>query len=199
MKSLIIARKASKFIRNKIDKMYVFHNIEHTKYVLRRALYLGNKSNCSNHELDLIRLAAWAHNLGYYEGSKDHEIRSAKMIGDWMKIMQYKERDIAIVRDAILATQIPQNANSIVGFCLCDADLAHLSSRNYSKWADRLINEWINLETYSNDPELLMNIQIKFFEKHTYLTKFAQDNWAIQKNKNLTELYSNIEIFQKTS
>ena len=189
-----IARYSSQFIKKNIDDRYCFHSIKHTKYVVLKTKYLGMKNNISPEELELAVIAAWSHDLGYYKGGNDHESRSCDIIQTKMKALDYNSHQIKRVAETILATKIPQKANSIMAKCLCDADLAHLASPNYHVWTERLFKEWKNIDKLQFEKKDLLGKQIDFLKSHQFLSPFAQLKWERKKNKILSSLIDQLGI-----
>ena len=60
-------------LKNKIPPFYYYHNYEHTLYVVDKAIEIGKKENCSEHEMDLVKAAALWHDTGFIKTYLDHE------------------------------------------------------------------------------------------------------------------------------
>lgn len=166
----------------------IYHNHKHTEDVADVASMLAEKSDFSQEELEMVTIAAWFHDVGYIERVEEHEELSAKMAAEFLEGKNYPKEKIERVRKAILATKMPQNAETKIGEVLCDADLHHLGTKEFF---DK--NELFRVEmerrwgrNYS-DSEWLGNT-IDFFTKQSFYTKAAAKLYDEQKQANLLKL-----------
>lgn len=187
MRNKKIILKCSKHLST-LDKKFYFHDIEHTRFVVRKTAQLLKNSTISQKDYELGIITAWSHDLGYKQGSLNHEERSVELVSSWMKEYSYSASDILEVSKAIMASKIPQNPVSEIGKAICDADMAHLASPQYDHWADKLEAEWVATKTFPNDKSQLLDIQINFIQKHQYITDYAIATWESRKQKNLARL-----------
>ena len=110
---------------------YYFHNLNHTKEVVNAVTEIGEQSSLTKEELEAATVAAWLHDTGYLQGPINHEEASVKIAGDLFRRLSTPVGKINLINNAILATRIPQSPKSMVDKVLCDADLYHLSEKNY--------------------------------------------------------------------
>src|SRR5687767_1822988 len=111
----------------KLPKEYVYHNLGHTKDVVKAAEEIGRNSNLSDDEMETLLVAAWLHDTGYKKCCTGHEEHSVAEAVKVLKTWGASDKKIEAVKSAIEATRMPQNPKSIVEEALCDADLYHLS------------------------------------------------------------------------
>jgi putative nucleotidyltransferase with HDIG domain len=166
----------------------IYHNRNHTKEVAEVARMLGEKSGFSAEQMEIVTIAAWFHDVGYIETVDNHEDLSAKMASEFLESKNYPKEKIERVRKAILATKMPQNAETKIGEVLCDADLHHLGTKEFF---DK--NELFRVEmerrwgkNYS-DSEWLENT-LDFFTKQSFYSKAASKLYDGQKEANLLKL-----------
>lgn len=195
-----IAKKSRSHIEHKIDASHYFHNIDHTEWVVKQCELFINYYNFSDKEAELLLLAAWTHDLGYTQGRSDHEENSFEIVKNWMTEYNYSQAEINKVGQLIRATKVPTKPKGLLSMCICDADLQHLSSKDYDEWTSKLLKEWIATNEFPNDEKLLLEIQIKFLSNHRYYTPYAVNNWSAQKLNNLNILKAKYqELFKANS
>ena len=61
------------------DPRLVYHNLKHTEFVVEKCAEIGTAENLSDEEKELVAISAWFHDVGYFEGMKGHEERSAEI------------------------------------------------------------------------------------------------------------------------
>ena len=64
---------AEKVFKTRAFEKHVFHNFDHTQDVVNAVGTIGQRSNLSADEMESALIAAWLHDLGYENGSKNHE------------------------------------------------------------------------------------------------------------------------------
>ena len=59
----------------------VYHNIDHTRRVVKQAEIIGMHENLNKEDMDIVKIAAWFHDVGYlkkYHGHEEISIQIAK-------------------------------------------------------------------------------------------------------------------------
>ena len=182
MKSFVVD-----FLKKKISALYYYHNYEHTMYVVDKAIEIGRAENCSEHELELLSVAALWHDTGFITTYANHEERSCLLAKENLPRFGYTADDIEKVCGMIMATKIPQSPKNKLEEIMADADLEYLGTADAAGKAENLFKEWRHL-----DPNLTREkwntLQISFLQKHHYFTKFCKDTKESQKLAYLKEL-----------
>ena len=173
---------------------YAFHNLEHTKGVVRAARAIARASKLTAGQLDVVIIAAWFHDVGYCHGARAHEERSATiartMLGNWGANGKLIEE----VCRAVLATKLPQNPHCIIDMVLCDADLAHLASNQYQLHASRLRTEF-EAQGHEVVTEAAWNqLNIEFMKRHRYFTDYGKTIMEGRKKINLKKLGTSLTL-----
>ena len=114
------------FFRKNIPAEFVFHNLQHTVNVVEASKELGEAAQIEEQDMERLLLAAWFHDLGYDQGSDNHEARSCEYATAFLEEHQYPEGEINLICDCIMATRYPQQPKTQLHSILCDADLSHL-------------------------------------------------------------------------
>lgn len=180
------------FIADHFSESICYHNIDHTLDVVQAAEIIGEKCNLSERELEMVIVAAWFHDTGYYLGCEDHEITSAEIARHYLREKNKENEYIDIVTKCILSTKVPQKPNTLLEKILCDADLYHLSSEQFFEKSELLWREF----SYKNEnmtSQNWLNQSKQFVENHRYHTKFGKEKLFPKLRKNLTLLKSKIK------
>ncbi|GAB4345970.1 MAG: hypothetical protein OHK0038_26170 [Flammeovirgaceae bacterium] len=175
-----------------LPKNVVYHDLTHTKEVVSAAKIIGEGNQLSEKDLAVLLLAAWFHDTGHVVRSVGHETESKRLATNFLDGKISKE-DLEQVTLAIEATIMPQSPSSLIGKCLCDADLYNLSQPAFYTRSLLLREEW-RLLANKNFTDQEWNMQnLAFLEHHQYHTEFASEHckegklWNINKMKKIIE------------
>src|SRR5688500_3246930 len=185
---------AEQVFKNRAFEKHVFHNLDHTQDVVNAVQVVGQHANLSADEMESALIAAWLHDVGYENGSKNHERASAQKAQELLETMGATQHKIAEVTDAILATHMPQNPRTKVSKVLCDADLYHLSTEQCQEKSNMLKAEREALGTSEISNEDWTNSTIDFMENHVYHTSYGQTVIEERKRKNIKKLKKSLGI-----
>jgi predicted metal-dependent HD superfamily phosphohydrolase len=187
-----LIRKAQILAENtfsgKVFEKHNFHNLYHTQEVVRAAEIIGLKSELTDDELESVLIAAWLHDIGYEQGSQDHEAVAADRARKMLQEAGAPVKKINDVVEAIESTKMPQQPKSIVGKVLCDADLFHLSTEKCDENGHKLRDEWKSLGFKDMEDDEWAHFNLQFMESHRYHTSYGQDVLEEGKKKNIKRL-----------
>lgn len=169
------------------ERLY-YHNMDHVKMVLNFVTEIANATpEISSEQLEMLQLAAVFHDVCFHENQKEHEVASARWAEQVLAEMDYDNAKIKEVGRLILATRHMHQPVDILEKILVDADLAHLHSPKYLKTVfTNLYHEQAAIRTLT--PDNWVKECIGFFDRHTYLTDYANDNFSKGKKKNRKRL-----------
>lgn len=175
-------------IKERKPQWLKYHDFNHAKSVVKACQAIGTASSLGEEGLEVVSLAAWFHDVGYVEGIDGHEERSAEMANLFLRQNGYPERKIAQVAACIQATKMPQDPKNVIEQVLCDADIAHLSRKDYLELSGdfRLEIEFRMCVKLTDVEWLTMNID--FVAGHRYFTDYAKTNFEKQRKLNLAAL-----------
>jgi len=191
-----IIEKAEHYVRDFLDKhcssKMCYHNIDHTVDVVKAAEKIARKSRLDDQQTEIVLLAAWFHDTGYYKGNEDHEYESAVIARNFLLRHDYPEGLTRNVENCIKATKIPQNPQNIMEKVLCDADLYHLSTHKFFKNSELLRKELVAHQCHIS-PMTWMAKSCEFVSKHKYFTEFARRILKPKKEQNLKKLETKLD------
>jgi len=179
-----------------------YHNWkEHVITVYEDVRLLAEKMDKSDHEIELLQIAALFHDISLGEGDEvvknGHELRSADYAANNLKSMVFSEVDIERVRKIILGTELifdeetekwiyPESNDDLVNI-MRDADLAAMGKDGFVEGAGESLRNEFGIE----DPVKWAKFEEKFIKEHPYITSAAIDLWDEGRNKNLN-IYSEL-------
>lgn len=177
------------FFATRISPAFLFHNIDHTKDVVKAATLLADHYQLSAEERLVVQLAAWFHDTGYSSGTaRWHERMSKEVATDFLQQHQADAAIIEKVGNCIMATQWPQCPVNLTEQILCDADLFHLGTDAFDEKNKLLRKELNTLFTQKISKKEWREKNILFLQQHRYFTDYARKNLQPVKEQHLQEL-----------
>ena len=176
------------FLKENLSDGIYYHDLEHTQEVVNASKEIGIASNLSNDELETVLIAAWFHDTGYYKGMKDHEANSRDVAKEFLLKEGANKEKIDAVGGCIMATKIPQNPSNLMEEVLCDADLYHVSTREFFKKSELLRKEFSLVFPDEIQLDEWFKNSIKFLKKHSFFTSYAKERLLPAKKENLKKL-----------
>ncbi|MFC2084439.1 Pycsar system effector family protein, partial [Bacteroidota bacterium] len=164
------------------------HSINHVKDVVKATKKIGEVSELSSDELEIVQISAWFHDIGYNNSFEKHEEKSVESAHNFLSSINYPQEKINKVTSAIMATKIPQSPKNSIEEVLCDADLCHLGTIDFFDKSElfRIELERRLGKTFS-DYEWLQNT-IDFFSQQKFFTEYVKRKYQQQRNENLLKL-----------
>ncbi|MDQ0107911.1 HD domain-containing protein [Chitinophaga terrae (ex Kim and Jung 2007)] len=172
----------------------VYHNLAHTQQVVQAAGQIAAHYRLQDDELLAVYIAAWFHDIGYLTGDgTNHEETGAREAVQFLKEHQVPENVQTMVQGAILATKMPQSPNNLVEQIVCDADLSHLGSKNFSD-RNKLLRHEVELTRQQEIPSTKwLSSTITFMLNQHYWTDYAQTLYKQQKEENIEKLTKKLD------
>lgn len=176
------------------DPVLVYHNMAHTQQVVHAAEQISAYYRLTDADQLVVLLAAWFHDVGYILGARsEHEQAGANAAREFIGQQQLPESVAQAVEGCILATRIPQMPNNLLEQIVCDADLFHLGSKEFSK-RNKLLRAEAELAGKHDISGLEWTIStINFLEAHKYHTAYSITLLKQQKEENLERLKAKLE------
>jgi uncharacterized protein len=171
-----------------------YHGIKHTRDdVVPAVERLAKLERVKGNSLVLLLTAAWFHDLGFVEQSRYHELISARIALQALPGFGYTDKQVEIVRWAILATALPQSPRNLLEEILTDADLDALGRDDFVLSSDNLRRELASFGEEYTDLEWCSR-QLKFLESHTYFTASARSLRDAGQAKNIDMLKTRLGV-----
>ncbi|MCD4791002.1 MAG: DUF5706 domain-containing protein [Bacteroidales bacterium] len=187
----------TKLMEDKLPDTIEYHSIDHVKYVVDSSEFIGKRCGLSEDEINIVKLCAWFHDIGFIITPENNEKVCAKIATEFLTSKGIDDSIITQVKNCILATCIPQQPKDLISRVLCDADLKHLSEDNYFEWIENLRKELINISGEKISKRKFHSMSVKFFQRHEYHTDFAKKKLQPKKEKNLQLLQKEIYMLEQ--
>ncbi len=175
--------------KSKADQKLLYHNLGHTQMVVAHAGQIARHYHLGEKDLFIVLTAAWFHDTGYLTGDpQDHEQRGADLAAKLLKDLGVDEETIQAVRLCIMATRMPQSPTTRSEKIVCDADLFHFGTADFSER-----NKLMRKETEGRTGKKISKNQwrkgtIRFLESHQFQTDYCRNILKDRKQQNLSEL-----------
>ena len=160
------------------DRFLPFHSRQHTIEVVEAAEEIGRKVGLGSEDMEIVTVAAWLHDIGYFNTYAGHEEESALMSREFLESADYPKDRIRRVVGCILATRMPQRPNTLAERVLCDADMSHLGTDDLPKRTEKLRREWGEYSNESVSDLEWMEQNLQFMEEHRFFTEPAREAYA---------------------
>jgi predicted metal-dependent HD superfamily phosphohydrolase len=120
----------------------IYHNIIHTSEVVNVASRIAHEEELSDQDTEIVLIAAWFHDTGYFHCCNGHEDQSSEYARDYLEKEKYPLEKIAKILDCIKATRIPHSPKNKLEEIICDADLHHLGMKDIEARGELLRQEF---------------------------------------------------------
>lgn len=197
-----ILQKAESFVteiyENKMSKELFFHNLKHVKRTVNAVNQLATHSELAAHEIELLNLAAWFHDVGFIQVYKGHEKTSMKMAKDYLQDSNYPSDKMEKVLGCIQATKITIEPNNLLEKIIQDADIIHLGKKSFFKRNRELKKEMEVVLGQKYNKKEWIEADIKFFQDHPFHTEYARSKYDRQRFINLAVLQEKLDRINKS-
>jgi predicted metal-dependent HD superfamily phosphohydrolase len=175
-------------LEKQLDPKLTYHNLAHTKDVIRQVERIALGENISDkNDILLLRVAALFHDTGFLEVYKHHEDMSCEIMMRHIEDGDLTPDELEKVKGMIMATKIPQTPYNKLEEIICDADLDYLGRDDFEPISLGLKEEFLEYGVIKSEADW-DPLQIRFFEMHSYFTKTCQADRAPKKAIHLGEL-----------
>jgi HD superfamily phosphodiesterase len=152
----------------------IYHNLSHTVNVVAKTEQIASFYKLDNIEHYILLTAAWFHDCGHLNGPPlGHEARSVLMLEEFMGDSSVNDPVISQIANCILSTKIPNDPANLLEEILCDSDLFHLGTSEFSV-ADLQVKQEYELRTNMVMPDWDQN-SLAFLLNHRYYTRYCRD------------------------
>lgn len=177
----------------------LYHNISHTMEVVESAKKIAELENIVGDDKEILLIASWFHDTGYFHCCNGHEEQSSEYARDFLQREFYPVEKIERVLECIRATKYPQHPKNKLEEIICDADLHHLGMPDVEQRSELLRRE-LNIKGIKNSDELeWLKLSLDFIKKHHFFTVSAQKEYGFQKNVNQMKIEKRIKKIEKKS
>jgi predicted metal-dependent HD superfamily phosphohydrolase len=179
--------------KDKLSNIYVYHNFNHTKRVVKNAEFLAEKKNLGPQDKNILLLAAWFHDTGFTRSNESHEKESKLIARSFLKEHNLSEEDLSVIEKTIDITKLGVQPTTDIERVLKDADCSHFAREDFKEISE-LLRQELYLQGNSYSPKKWLDLNIEMLSsQHEFYTDYAIRNWNSLKQKNLIDLIENKE------
>ena len=179
----------STFFDDHVDERIIYHDAYHTKKVVEAARLIGQHYQLDEKDFFIVNVAAWFHDLGYFKGgAPGHEQRGALMAESFLAGTGVDPATIVAIKNCILATRLPQKPNNLLEDIVCDADLFHLGTDEFSQRNKLMRKEVEAMQDKKISKEEWRQGTIRLLESHEYHTDYCRLLLNEKKQEHLNKL-----------
>lgn len=176
-------------LTSKLSKSISFHTLGHTQEVVGACERIADHYQLPEEDRLPLFLAAWFHDTGYTGGNaRDHESVSIKIAMDFLSQHNAGEELKKQVTGCINATRMPQNPTTTIERILCDADLFHLGTNDFTEKNRLLRDEFREFGGIELSKKEWRKMNIEFLQAHNYFTTYGREKLQPAKEIHLMEL-----------
>src|SRR5688572_17898082 len=180
---------ATDIFQNKVSKSFRYHNLDHTRQVVRAAEEMADYYQLQPEDRSAVLIAAWFHDTGFSAGeSKGHEAKSVDMATQFLKEHNADPLLTEKVAKSIEATKMPQTPGPLIEQIVCDADLFHLGTDEFKLKNEELRQELSEISGEDLSKKKWRKMNITFMENHQYFTDYGKRKLQPIKEKHIEEL-----------
>jgi predicted metal-dependent HD superfamily phosphohydrolase len=180
---------ATDIILNKVSKRVVYHNLDHTKGVVKACTEMADHYRLDDEDRAALLIAAWFHDTGFSSGhSEGHENAGILLMEEFLQQRRADEAFTEKTADIIAATKLPVHPEGLLQQIICDADSFHLGTDDFKKTNQLLRKEMNDFWGKNIDKKEWRKINIDFIEHHQYFTDYCRTKLAPLKQQHLQEL-----------
>lgn len=194
--------RAEEFVRSYFssvnDERLAYHNVQHTERVVRAAMQIADHYQLDDQDYFIVTVAAWFHDVGYFTDPAHHEAEGAIKAVDFLKQNDATPEVIEAVEQCILSTKMPQSPKNLLEQIVCDADLFHLGTDDFTATNKIMRKEVELIKAIKISKDQWRNNAIHLLETHHYHTDYARLLLNDKKEKNLDKLRKKMEEPEET-
>jgi predicted metal-dependent HD superfamily phosphohydrolase len=182
------------FFNSRQNGQLQYHDLTHTEGVLKAAIQIGNHYQLSDEDFFIVFASVWFHDMGYFsENSGHHEKKGAEKAEAYLKDAGVDEAIIHKIKGCILSTKIPQSPNTLLEKIVCDADMFHLGTAEFSERNKLMRKECEALKGNKISKDEWREGSIELLRSHQFHTDYCRLLLNQQKQENLEKLMSKQE------
>ena len=182
--NLKLREKIHKDFSEKLDKKYIYHDLDHTKRVIKSAIKIGASYDLSEEQWKVLLTACLLHDFGFIKSHINHEKTGADIAGSILTEYGYNQDQIKSVKSLILVTEAIAIPNNKLESIIRDSDLEYLGSNDFEKISEKLKDEWLFCDVVTSEEEFY-KLQLDFLINHQFHTEYMRKKGKKLKNKNI--------------
>jgi predicted metal-dependent HD superfamily phosphohydrolase len=188
---------ARDILENKVDKEFTYHTLPHTQQVVEATEEIGKHIGLRDSEIEVLKIAAWLHDLGYITRYIGHERDSMAMARTFLTEQNADEKLIVKIENLIEATILEQKPRNTLEEVIKDADLYNLATPEALENSQMIRYEWKVFCNREFSDKEWDEFNYDFFKEHEYYTSYGKEFLDPMKQTNVKKLKKAIKKRKK--
>lgn len=160
-----------------------YHNFQHTRMVAVRCKEIAAYYNIDHALLMALLMAAWFHDIGYFDGAEGHEERGVRQMKRYFAGKDIPEDIVNTAASCIMATQTPTDPLNLLEEIICDADTYNFGTTDFTE-TDRQVKKEIEERDNIRLGHWLEDT-LAMLETHTFYTDYCRTKLNAGKQLNI--------------
>ena len=195
----LVEQHVLELFSKKSDSENIYHNLLHTTEVVDISEKIADEENLSDEDKEILLIAGWFHDTGYFHCCNGHEHESAEFANEFLSKENYPKEKLERVVSCIKATRIPHEPKNKIEQIICDADLQHLGMTDIEERGKILREEFEVKGIKKFDDIEWLKSSIDFFSRHKFFTDYAIKTFGEQKIINQKQMEAKLKLLESTS
>lgn len=197
MNQVNIFKKTEQYVtrlfRDADTTQLLFHNLEHTEYVVDKAKEIAAHYQLNEKDMQVIFMSAWFHDTGYLFVAADvHEKKSAELMRTFASELGVDESIIDEIAGCIMSTARAVEPQGLLQQIMCDADSYNFGTDDFKRTNKLVFGEWKGLNPITTKDSFNKGA-ITMLEHHHYYTSYCIDLLTAHKHENMKKLQKKLE------
>ena len=189
MDYLLIEKKIEEYVTGLFEEKQspdlIFHNLEHTKEVVKHTLKIASHYKISDREMFILIAAAWFHDSGYlFSEPSKHEATGCQVMNTFMKDFIDDDTLNDEIHACVMVTKFPREPKNLLQEIICDADTYHFGTKKFKETNQKMCEE-LKLRNGTLDLVKFREDTIQLLKTHVYFTSYCKDHLDEGKRKNI--------------
>ncbi len=187
-----VVKKASEYVTellsNSLPPVYKYHNLKHTRQVVDAVDEIGKCSGITDEQLEMLKISAWFHDVGFVKGYEGHEDKSIEIAEEFLNDCNYPPEKTATIKKIIGITDLSKKPVDILEMIIRDADILHIGKDGFFERSNSLKNEWENFDVKKFTDAEWIESSLVFLTGHDFYTDYAKSKYEEGRQKNISYL-----------
>ena len=175
----------SELFKNELPKKFIYHDFEHTSFVVNNTEEIANHYKISGESLENLMLAAWFHDVGHVKSQDEHEKFSIELASKFLTEKGLTENRINEVGRLINVTQKDNHPKDKLEEIIQDADLLSIGKKRFFQAGKALRSEWEMVSNKVFSDKEWEKGQYEFLLNTDFHTEYALTKYGPQRKKNI--------------
>ncbi|MFZ1518715.1 MAG: Pycsar system effector family protein [Ignavibacteriaceae bacterium] len=169
-------------------KDFTYHNLNHALEVVDNVVEIGKNSDLNESEINILKLAAIFHDVGWITDLNNHEKKSGEIASKFLSSYGLEQSEIMKVLDLIYITDLKMTPTTLPQMVLRDSDILHIGQKGFYSKSQLLRSEKNVLKNKVFSELEWVESNLDFISSNNFYTEYAKANYEQKRLKNILKL-----------